>query len=48
MPRAQVAAKQPCGDNLERIGKVQTETILSPIYDAVGYRQRARLSCAMY
>ena len=43
---AQVAAKQRVlEDNLERIGKVKAETILSPIYgQAWGYRQRARLS----
>ena len=45
-PRAQVAAKQRVlEDNLERIGKVKPETILSPIYGLPwGYRQRARLS----
>ncbi len=45
-PRAQVAAKQRIlEDNLERIGKVEPETILPPIYGLPwGYRQRARLS----
>ncbi|HXU93438.1 MAG TPA: 23S rRNA (uracil(1939)-C(5))-methyltransferase RlmD [Gallionella sp.] len=45
-PRAQVAAKQRIlEDNLERIGKVDPETILPPIYGLPwGYRQRARLS----
>ncbi len=44
--RAQVAVKQRVlEDNLERIGKVNPETILPPIYgQAWGYRQRARLS----
>ena len=43
---AQVAAKQRIlEDNLERIGKVQPETLLPPIYGMPwGYRQRARLS----
>jgi 23S rRNA (uracil1939-C5)-methyltransferase len=45
-PRAQVAAKQRIlEDNLERIGKVEPESILPPIYGLPwGYRQRARLS----
>lgn len=45
-PRAQVAAKQRIlEDNLERIGKVDPESILPPIYGLPwGYRQRARLS----
>ena len=45
-PRAQVAMKQRVlEDNLARIGKVEPETILSPIHGPVwGYRQRARLS----
>lgn len=45
-PRAQVAVKQRVlEDNLQRIGKVKPETILSPIYGQPwGYRQRARLS----
>jgi 23S rRNA (uracil1939-C5)-methyltransferase len=44
--RAQVAVKQRVlEDNLERIGRVKPETILSPIYGyAWSYRQRARLS----
>ena len=44
--RAQVAVKQRVlEDNLQRIGKVKPETMLSPIYgQAWGYRQRARLS----
>ena len=43
---AQVAAKQRVlEDNLERIGKVKPETILSPVQGpAWGYRHRARLS----
>ena len=43
---AQVAAKQRIlEDNLKRIGKVQPESLLPPIYGpAWGYRQRARLS----
>ncbi len=45
-PRAQVAVKQRVlEDNLQRIGKVKPEVILSPIYgQAWAYRQRARLS----
>jgi 23S rRNA (uracil1939-C5)-methyltransferase len=45
-PRAQVAMKQRVlEDNLARIGKVECETILSPIHGpAWGYRHRARLS----
>jgi len=45
-PRAQVAVKQRAlEDNLARIGKVQPETLLSPIHGPYwGYRQRARLS----
>jgi 23S rRNA (uracil1939-C5)-methyltransferase len=44
--RAQVAAKQRIlEDNLQRIGKVKAETILTPIVgETWGYRQRARLS----
>ena len=44
--RAQVAVKQRVlEDNLERIGRVKAEIILSPIYGQTwGYRQRARLS----
>ena len=44
--RAQVAVKQRVlEDNLERIGRVNPETILPPIYGQTwGYRQRARLS----
>lgn len=44
--RAQVAVKQRIlEDNLQRIGKVQAEKILPPIYgESWGYRQRARLS----
>jgi 23S rRNA (uracil1939-C5)-methyltransferase len=44
--RAQVAVKQRIlEDNLQRIGKVKPEMILTPIYGAAwGYRQRARLS----
>jgi len=44
--RAQVAVKQRVlEDNLERIGRVKAETILSPIHGQTwGYRQRARLS----
>lgn len=43
---AQVAVKQRIlEDNLERIGKVEAETILPPIHGMPwGYRQRARLS----
>jgi 23S rRNA (uracil1939-C5)-methyltransferase len=43
---AQVAVKQRIlEDNLERIGKVEPETILPPIHGMPwGYRQRARLS----
>jgi 23S rRNA (uracil1939-C5)-methyltransferase len=43
---AQVAVKQRVlEDNLQRIGKVKPETLLSPIYGQTwGYRQRARLS----
>lgn len=43
---AQVAAKQRIlEDNLERIGKVEPETLLPPIHGLPwGYRQRARLS----
>ena len=45
-PRAQVSAKQRIlEDNLKRIGKVEPESILPPIYGLPwGYRQRARLS----
>jgi len=45
-PRAQVAMKQRVlEDNLARIGKVECETMLSPIHGpAWGYRHRARLS----
>ncbi len=45
-PRAQVAVKQRVlEDNLQRIGKVKPEVVLSPIYGyAWAYRQRARLS----
>ena len=45
-PRAQVAVKQRVlEDNLQRIGKVRPEVMLSPIYGQPwGYRQRARLS----
>ena len=45
-PRAQVAIKQRVlEDNLARIGKVECETMLSPIHGpAWGYRHRARLS----
>ncbi|MBA4382696.1 MAG: 23S rRNA (uracil(1939)-C(5))-methyltransferase RlmD [Sideroxydans sp.] len=45
-PQAQVAVKQRVlEDNLQRIGKVKPEVILSPIYGQPwGYRQRARLS----
>jgi 23S rRNA (uracil1939-C5)-methyltransferase len=45
-PRAQVAAKQRVlEDNLARIGKVQPETILSPIHGpSWEYRYRARFS----
>jgi len=45
-PRAQVAVKQRIlEDNLARIGKVQPEIVLAPIYGPYwGYRQRARLS----
>ncbi len=44
--RTQVAAKQRgLEDNLARIGKVQAETLLAPIYgEEWGYRHRARLS----
>ncbi|MGH8764156.1 MAG: 23S rRNA (uracil(1939)-C(5))-methyltransferase RlmD [Burkholderiales bacterium] len=44
--RTQVAAKQRwLEDNLARIGKVQAETLLPPVYGAEwGYRHRARLS----
>jgi len=44
--RTQVAAKQRwLEDNLARIGKVQAETLLAPIYGPEwGYRHRARLS----
>lgn len=45
-PRAQVAVKQRVlEDNLQRIGKVKPEVVLSPIYGfSWAYRQRARLS----
>ena len=45
-PRAQVAVKQRVlEDNLARIGKVQPDMLLPPIYGPYwGYRQRARLS----
>jgi 23S rRNA (uracil1939-C5)-methyltransferase len=45
-PRAQVAIKQRVlEDNLARIGKVQPDTLLSPIHGPDwNYRQRARLS----
>ena len=45
-PRAQVAVKQRVlEDNLQRIGKVKPEVVLSPIYGLPwAYRQRARLS----
>ncbi len=45
-PRAQVAVKQRVlEDNLQRIGKVKPEVVLTPIYGfSWGYRQRARLS----
>jgi 23S rRNA (uracil1939-C5)-methyltransferase len=45
-PRAQVAIKQRVlEDNLARIGKVQPDTVLSPIHGPDwNYRQRARLS----
>jgi 23S rRNA (uracil1939-C5)-methyltransferase len=45
-PAAQVAAKQRVlEDNLERIGKVRPENMLSPVMgQAWGYRNRARLS----
>jgi 23S rRNA (uracil1939-C5)-methyltransferase len=45
-PRAQVAVKQRVlEDNLARIGKVEPDTLLSPIHGPYwGYRQRARLS----
>ncbi len=45
-PTAQVAVKQRIlEDNLERIGKVEPETMLPPIHGMPwGYRQRARLS----
>ena len=45
-PRAQVAVKQRVlEDNLQRIGKVRPEVVLSPIYGfSWAYRQRARLS----
>jgi len=45
-PRAQVAMKQRIlEDNLARIGKVECETMLSPIHGpSWGYRHRARLS----
>ena len=45
-PRAQVAVKQRVlEDSLARIGRVQPDTLLSPIHGPYwGYRQRARLS----
>ena len=45
-PRAQVAVKQRVlEDNLQRIGKVKPEVVLSPIYGKIwAYRERARLS----
>ncbi len=45
-PRAQVAVKQRVlEDDLARIGKVEADTLLSPIQGVYwGYRQRARLS----
>jgi 23S rRNA (uracil1939-C5)-methyltransferase len=45
-PAAQIAAKQHVLlENLERIGKVQPQTVLKPLTDAPwGYRRKARLS----
>jgi 23S rRNA (uracil1939-C5)-methyltransferase len=45
-PAAQIAAKQRVLlENLERIGKVQPQTVLPPLTDAPwGYRRKARLS----
>ncbi|PWT75600.1 MAG: 23S rRNA (uracil(1939)-C(5))-methyltransferase RlmD, partial [Proteobacteria bacterium] len=48
-PRAQVAMKQrTLEENFQRIGKVQPDTLLAPIYGSDwGYRHRARLSIRM-
>lgn len=45
-PEAQIAAKQRVLlENLERIGKVQPQTVLAPLTDSPwGYRRKARLS----